>query len=149
MQKRDYADCAAGGVLTALGLGAAIYAFGHYDMGTFSNMGSGLFPAVLGALLALLGLGILVPALGRQGTMPAIEWRSASAVLAGTLAFALLVDSFGMVPAIFAMAGVTSLADRKLKPLVVIIFAALMALFCVIVFRIGLGMPIPVFAWPF
>src|ERR1700761_5098397 len=55
-RNRDYYG---GALMMAIGLSTAYVGTG-YGVGTFSRMGPGFFPAVLGAMLALVGLGIAV-----------------------------------------------------------------------------------------
>ena len=150
MLNRDYRDVVAGGVLVACGLFVGVYAEQNYPLGTLRHIGPGMFPTILGYVLAGLGAIVLFAALFRAGpgiAMPA--YRPLFAVLGGLLAFALTIEPFGLVPAIFLLIGIGSLAENRFRPLGIVIFAAAMSLFVVLVFQIGLQLPIDSFKWPF
>ena len=70
MKHKDIQDVLGGLGLAALGVFAAVYAQ-RYEFGDLNRMGAGYFPVTLGALLAVLGLMIAVPAFFRSG--PAIK----------------------------------------------------------------------------
>lgn len=148
MHARDYRDIFGGGALIAIGGAAAIHALASLRLGTLTNMGPGMFPAAVGGLLAALGIAILVPALFRAGEMPAIEPRPLLAVLGAVLTFYLMVRSFGMIPAIAAMTLVASQADRKLSWGGIVVLAACLSLAATLIFRVGLGLQLVAFAWP-
>ena len=71
MRQKDSIDIIGGLLLTATGLFAVIYAQ-TYTFGTLSRMGPGYFPVVLGAVLAVLGLLVAIPAWFRVGTGPVV-----------------------------------------------------------------------------
>ncbi len=136
-------------MLVACGLFVGVYASRNYPLGTLRHIGPGMFPTMLGYVLAALGAIVFLAALLRAG--PAIAtpaYRPLLAVLVGLLAFALTIEPFGLVPAIFLLIGISSLAESRLRPLGIVIFAATMSLFVVVVFQIGLQLPIESFKWP-
>lgn len=147
--QRDYRDLIGGGLLTALGLFAAIYASWHYDMGALRHLGPGMFPTALGFILTGLGLAILLPAWFRRGAVPAPEIRPLIAVLLSILAFALIVDRFGMVPALFALVFAAVHADKRLGPIGTLVLAIALSAIAVLVFRLILGISLDPFRWPF
>jgi hypothetical protein len=59
---RSPKDFWAGLMFIAFGLFAAIFAYANYQMGTAVRMGPAYFPAVLGGLLAVLGVLVLIEA---------------------------------------------------------------------------------------
>ncbi len=90
------------------------YALFSCDIGTPRNMGAGMFPFVIGTMIALFGLGFAAPTLlelsarshaeGRAGPLgddPAARHRRR--VVACSHAFTALVGPFGMIPATLAM----------------------------------------------
>lgn len=148
MHSRDYRDIIGGMVLIVIGAGAAIYAAMSLRFGTVTNMGPGMFPAALGMLLAGFGAVILVPAFCRGGDLPEIEWRPLIVVLLAMLAFALIVQPFGMVPAIVVMTLIASRADRKLSPLALSILIVALSLTATLIFQVALGLQLRAFSWP-
>jgi putative tricarboxylic transport membrane protein len=151
MQSRDYRDIIGGSALTLAGLFYGIYAYTHYELGTLSRMDSGMFPMWIGYLMAALGLAIAVAGLLRKGeySFPMIEWRTLVVVLASVAAFAFCVRHFGVVPAIIIQSVVVSLADNKLTIVKKLILAVTLAIVAVLIFRVGLDLPLHLFAWPF
>lgn len=152
MLSRDYRDIVAGAVLVAFGLFVGIYATWNYNLGTLRHVGPGMFPAMLGYVLAGLGAIVFAIALFRPGpgfSFPTPGYRHLIAVLSGLLAFALTIEPFGMVPAIFFLVGIVALADNRLNPVGVVTLAAVMSLASVLIFQIGLQLPIDSFNWPF
>ena len=148
MLRRDYRDIAGGAVLMAVGIGFAWYAVQSYNVGSLRRMGPGAFPAGLGVILAVLGLLQAVPAFFRAGVMPEIRVWSPIFVLAGLAGFALVIRPFGLVPAVFAVILVSSLADLRIRPVSIGALATGMALLTWLVFGVGLGMSVPMFRWP-
>ena len=148
MASRDYGDIAGGGALVAAGTFIAGYAMSTMNLGSLARMGPGMFPAALGVILVALGLLIALPAFFRSGEVPEVDLRTMLAVSGAMLAFALLVAPFGLVPAIAALVAVASLADGKLRLVGVLAVAAGLSLASVLIFRVGLGLQLQPFAWP-
>jgi hypothetical protein len=144
---RDYRDIAGGLLLAAIGLGAALYASGRYDLGTLSEMGPGMFPAAIGYTLLALGLLIALPAFFRAGVFPPVAWRELVTILAGMLLFALTVDRFGGVPALALLIGCGCLARPNAKLVESIVLYAVITVSAILLFVVGLGIPLPLFAW--
>jgi hypothetical protein len=144
-----------GGVLALFGTFFTAYALVYLKVGTFAQMGPGLFPALIGAILAGIGGFLFVTELLRARTTQArsawdrIEWRSLAAVIAAMATFALLISSFGLVPAIVALVAIASLADDRVRPLSVIGVSAGLLATVYLVFILALDMSIPMLRWPF
>lgn len=119
-----------------------------FHVGTLARMGPGYFPALVSGLLVLCGLLILIPALFRAGTMPHLEMRPLFWVSLSTLAFALLLMPFGLVPAIIAQTLLAGISDRKLSWKASFLLAGCLAILATLIFRVGLGLIVPAFAWP-
>lgn len=145
----DYRDIIAGALLIVLGLFAGFYATANYNLGTLRHMGPGMFPSWLGFMLAGLGFFVLVPALFRAGTLPKPDIRQFIAVLAGTLIFALTINVLGMVPAIFLLTIASVLADDKLGVVGTLVLCVVLSVLAVLIFRVGLEIPLYPFIWPF
>lgn len=148
MRPRDYRDIWGGAALIFIGCFAAIKAFSSLRLGTVMQMGPGMFPVALSCILVLLGVLILVPALFRAGDMPDIDFRALAASLGSIFAFAILVRPFGMIAAIVAMTLVAGQADGRLSPIGLLILAACLSTVAALIFKVALGLPLPLFAWP-
>ena len=148
MRRVDYRDFIGGGLITLTGLGALYQSLTAYTLGTAGRMGPGYFPALVSGLFALCGLMILIPALLRAGPKPVFEWRPLFWISLSTLAFALLLVPFGLVPAIIAQTALSGLSDSKLSWRGSLILAASVAIGATLIFKVGLGLIVPAFAWP-
>lgn len=149
MFQRDYRDVAAGILMAAMGGFVASYAALYYNLGTFRSMGPGMFPMLMGAVLVLLGVLLVVSALFRSGTMPEIRLSAPFFILASVAAFALLIRSFGMLPAVASVAVIASLAELKVRPVSLLLLVAVLCLTTWLIFPVGLGLNIPMLHWPF
>lgn len=142
----------AGGMLaTALGV-FAMWEGGGYAVGSIRRMGPGWFPVALGVLLVALGLALALWGLTRHGARAEIDseradWRALAAITAGLAAFAALIERAGLVPAVFALVALASLAAGPPRPLRVLALAAAISALSWAVFRLGLGLPLPAFAF--
>lgn len=147
---RDYRDVIAGGLLTAIGALAALVAWTSYPVGGFSHMGAGMFPLLVGALLAGVGLVILTPALFRVGPpLPKPDYWPLFIVLLALVVFALAINWFGLIPAIVLLTFTSALADNKLGVVGTIVLAVALAAVAMLIFRGALGLPLDPFKWPF
>ncbi len=149
MFSRDYRDIVGGLILVLLGLAFSGYAITQYDLGTLRRMGPGMFPAMLGAAMALLGVLQVIPALMRRGQMPEVRIFSPIFVLSGCAAFALTLTSFGLLPAVAALTIVSSLAELEIRPWRLGLLVVALCLIAWLVFGIGFGLNLPMYRWPF
>lgn len=143
----DRLELMAGTLLVLVGA-FVIWESGHYDMGRMTNIGPGFFPRILGIVLALSGVGTIVTAFGREGEMPRLRLRVAAAVGLSLLAFALLVEPFGLVPATLALTIIVRFAEPRPNLLRVLILAVLLSVLCTAVFVWGLKLPLSVVKLP-
>ena len=104
--------------------------------------------AVLGIVLALAGVGTILTAFGREGAMPPLRLRVAAAVGLSLLAFALIVEPFGLVPATIALTIISRFAEPRPNPLRVLVLAVLLSALCTAVFVWGLKLPLSVVKLP-
>lgn len=149
MRQIDTGDIVTGALIGATGIFFASYSLTQYDIGTIKRMGPGMFPLGIGLVLTALGVLIAVPACFRSGTLPAVDGRSLVMVLLSIMAFALLVGPLGLAPAIFASTILSSYAERKVAPLTLAGLCAALTCLAYLIFRIGLGLPLSMFKWPF
>ena len=155
MSGRDTRDILTGLVFLALGLAAAAYAAATLRLGTFRAMGPGMFPLLIGLVMAGLGAAIAAPAARRAAPeRPALwgELRAAVAVLASIAIFAATMRQFGLVPASLLLVLISMLAmpgggaKRFLQGLVLALVISALAW---LVFVLGLGVALQPFSWPF
>lgn len=135
-----------GGVL--IGVLAIVEASG-YPLGSGTRMGPGYFPLALGALMILLGLGVLFLE-GRGIAAPDIPrpaWRGLLWILLSVAAFAFLVERFGLAPAVVASIMLSAQADDDLSLKESLVLAALVAAASVAIFICLLGLPLQPVGW--
>lgn len=133
-------------------LAAAFLWFGRdFRFGTASRMGPGYFPIVLGWIL--LGFGVI--SVGRSFVTPGesvgdIAWGKLAIITAGVIAFGVLIQAAGLAFALPAMVVISALASSRsvydLKSLLVLLA---LAVFCILVFIKGLGVPMPILGFWF
>lgn len=152
INRKDYYG---GALMVLVGLGA-IYAGTDYHGGSLSHMGPGFFPAALGGLLAITGLLIAlsarsgrpaesVPGEGHGHGLP--DLRGGVCIVLGVLAFLLLGEYGGLLPATFAIVFISALGDRKNTVKQALMLSVLMSLIAIAVFWWALQLQLPLFRW--
>ncbi|MDO5528278.1 MAG: tripartite tricarboxylate transporter TctB family protein [Paracoccus sp. (in: a-proteobacteria)] len=149
MFSRDYTDIVGGALLIVVGLGFSAYAISHYEMGTIRRLGPGAFPAALGIILAVFGALQAVPAFFREGVMPEIRIWTPIFVLLSVAAFAMMIRPFGLIPSVIAVTVISSLAEKRIYPVSLIILVTALSAISYLIFGFGLGLSIPMFRWPY
>lgn len=127
---------------------SGILAAGAYDLpvGTSWRMGPGYFPLALTAVLALLGLTLVVQGLRTVGEAPErVHWRALLLIIGSVVTFGLLVRPLGFLPAVGVTALLSTLASVRYRPATMAVVTAVLVVFCWIVFSVGLGLPWPLF----
>lgn len=142
-------DVLGGFILFLFGILFSLYVADNYALGSFRRLGSGMFPMILGISLSILGAAMIVPALMRSGRLPRVDYRSAVFVLLSIGVFALTVRPLGLIPAIVGLVVVSSLAQSDVRPASVFGLCAALSLGAFLIFRVGLGMPLPMLRWGF
>lgn len=132
--------------MAALGVAVAAYAAANYDIGTLRRLGPGFLPLGLGALLAVFGAMIALPAWSRSAEPVAIAWRETLCVLAAILIFGLGMNRLGLVPAAVLSVLVASAAAPQEGVAWRLILAAVVSALTWAIFSVGLRLTIPV--WP-
>ena len=139
--RRNWKDVVGGGTFALLGLYVAISAF-SFGIGTASRMGAGYYPLVLGITAILLGLAIAAMGLREPAERPRIAWKPFLAVIAGLLAFFLLVERAGLIPAVCGLVALSTLADEDTGLVGAIGLAVVIAVAAWLVFVVGLRLPL-------
>jgi len=136
---RSRKDFGTGLIFVFFGAGA-MFMSRHYPMGTVMRMGPAYFPSILGGLLALLGLAIALRGLYVRGEAPT------PLALRPVVAFALLVQSLGLVLAVFALVVISCLGGLDFRLREVAILYLVLAALALGLFVYGLGLPFKL--WP-
>lgn len=161
-------DLGAGACL--LGIAAvATWQGAGLELGTLRQMGPGMFPRVMALLVGVCGaaLGLrswlqseraepqpAVPPLppaqalpAEPGATPSRAWRAPLCLLLAATVFGLSVRPLGLVVATPVSLLLASLASRESRRTQSLWFALGMTVFCVLLFRRLLTLPIPLLPW--
>jgi len=143
-------DFLAGLFFVAVGLAFMIAAI-RYNLGSASRMGPGYFPLLLAGLLIFIGIivglrGILKPDAEPSPELAAIDPKSLTAILGGTVLFGVTLTYLGLIAAIFVLVLVSSAAVGRSFHWQTFVLAAALAAFSACLFVFLLGLPIPL--WP-
>ena len=146
MRIRSQKDFWCGVIFATIGIAFMVLAR-EYRMGTAARMGPGFFPTMLGGVVVALGLTLVVPALVRDGeAFPRLHFRPMLMLLLSIGVFAVLLQPLGFVLAAFALMVVGGFADPDLGFLESVALSLFLTAFCVAVFVLLLGLPMPL--WP-
>ena len=140
---RSPKDFFAGLIYLAVG-SCALYIGQDLPMGTALKMGPAYFPAVLGWLLAFIGvISVIRSFLRKGGPIPAFAWRPLLLITGATVVFALIVRGVGLVIALPLFIVMTAFASVKFRWGPTLLLAAITTVLCALVFVKGLGVPLP------
>lgn len=145
---RNYSDIACGVLLGLVGAVVALYAVTHHDLGTFSQMGTGMFPMALGLILILLGVLIILPALFQPGEIKSIDARPILAVIAALGAFPLMLSRFGFLPAVAATVILSTFAEDRIGIWGRLVLTVAICALTYVIFIIGFRLPVMPFRMP-
>lgn len=148
MRVRNRRDFWSGAMFSVFGV-AFVISSQEYEMGTPARMGPGFFPAMLGVLLALLGLAVIWRSAARgaeRARVDAIGWRKPIRILVSILLFALALPYLGMVVAIALLIGVGASASHEFRWKETLVSIVILLALSWLVFVRGLALQFPV--WP-
>lgn len=141
---RDPKDFWSGIIFVIFGLAAVIIAR-DYSMGTAGRMGPAYFPTILGGLLTLIGSAGVVRSMFKSGDgLGRFAVREIALVLISTVLFGVLIRGAGLAVAIVVLVMISGYASVKFKVAHFVALAIGLAVFSVLVFTIGLGLPMPI-----
>jgi hypothetical protein len=128
---------------------AAFWGAHNYDMGTLLQMGPGYFPALIGALLVVLGVCCIIVGLRKRRPDPIVHVgiEPILRIVTGVFSFTFLVDWAGLVVAIAALIFFACFRRLVTNPLEVLVTYLVLTIFSALVFIDAFGMPIPLVWW--
>jgi hypothetical protein len=137
----------AGLMFVAFGLFFTIWALMNYQMGSAVRMGPAYFPAVLGGLLAFLGLAILLMSVTVSGPrVDRFHFRPLLLILLGNVAYGYTMKPLGLVLATGVLVFISAFGGHEFKWKEVALLYVVLIVFSVLVFVKGLTLPFPL--WP-
>jgi hypothetical protein len=146
MRMRSPKDFWAGLIFIAIGGGFILLAQ-QYRLGDMHRMGPAMFPTLVGALLAALGLIIALRSFALDGApVPRFEARPIGVSILAIVLFGIALQWLGLIAAVAVLVLVGACAARDVRPLENLALAAALIVFSVAVFVWLLGLPLPL--WP-
>jgi hypothetical protein len=126
---------------------SAVFIGRDYTMGSAGRMGPAYFPTILGWLLAAAGAISVVRSITTKGDSEGLgrfAVKELMLVVVATVLFGVLMRGAGLVAAVIVLVLMSGYASTKFKPLPFVAVAIGMAVFTVLVFIVGLGLPMPI-----
>jgi hypothetical protein len=137
----------AGLMFIAFGLFAMIGALVNYQVGTAVRMGPGYFPAVLGGLLAALGVLVMLESVVVEGPkVPTFHFRPLLLISVGLVGYGYLMKYVGLMAVTALLVFVSAAGGHEFKWKEAAILSVALIVFSVLVFVKGLTLPFPI--WP-
>jgi hypothetical protein len=141
---RNPKDFWSGMMFLAFGLAGVVIA-SDYSMGTAGRMGPAYFPTALGWLLIVIGVISVVRSVIVPGeALEKFAYKDLFLILASVLAFGFVIRGGGLVVAIPLMIIISAFASSKFTWKASIALAIGLAVFCILLFVIALGLPMPI-----
>ncbi len=143
-RRRSLPDVLAGGIFVLIG-GAFVVGSLGYDRGTPLRMGPGYFPLLVGAIVTVLGLAIVVKGLvaGEEIPFGVVPWRAVVVIVVAIVFFGFFIRRLGFVPTSAVTALLTTLASRRVRPLMAVAVAAGLTVAATLIFVVGLQLRVP------
>ncbi len=135
-------DVSAGLLFIAI---AALFALGtiDLDLGTARKLGPGAFPLLLSGVLALLGVVILLKGIRNPAAHDmTLPWRGIALIALAPILFGLTVRGLGLIGSIAIVVAVSAYASQRMSLKLAVALIVGLTLFCVVVFHLGLGLPV-------
>lgn len=126
----------------------ALWQGAELSAGTLGEIGPGMLPRALAVLTGLCGIAILVGSFLSEGA--ALErWavRGPVFILGAAVAFGLTVRPLGLAAAGPIVVLIGACASSETRWHEAGLFAVVMTVFCLLLFKVALGLPIPVAPW--
>jgi hypothetical protein len=141
---RNAKDFWTGAIYIAVG-SAAIFMSREYGMGTAVKMGPAYFPTVLSALLILIGSLSVIRAFLKQGTpIGTVAWKGLILIISATVLFGFIVRGAGLAIALPLLVMISAYASTRFRWQYALALAAGVTVFCILIFQVGLGVPLPI-----
>ncbi|WP_301103461.1 tripartite tricarboxylate transporter TctB family protein [Propionivibrio sp.] len=126
--------------------GAAIILGRDYGLGTAMKMGSAYFPVILSGLLILIGSLSVIRSFIKPGTpVGTVAWKGLTMIIGATVLFGFIVRGAGMAIALPLLVIISAYASNRFSWKYALALAAGVTVFCILVFQVGLGVPLPIF----
>lgn len=146
MRLRNHRDFWSGVLFIATGVLFVVLSR-QYQIGTAAKMGPGYFPTILGAMMAALGVLILLPAFSKRSPTLRIErmdLKSIVLVLVAVAVYAGTLPTFGFIVSLVLLIFISSFASHEFSVKTTMISTVVLLVFSWAVFVKGLELQFPV-----
>jgi putative tricarboxylic transport membrane protein len=141
---RNAKDFWTGVIYIAIGA-AALFLSRDYGMGTAVKMGPAYFPTILSSLLILIGAISMVRSFLKPGTpISSFAMKGLVLVTFATLLFGFIVRGAGMAIALPLLIIISAYASTRFSWKYSLALAVGVTVFCILIFQVGLGVPLPI-----
>jgi putative tricarboxylic transport membrane protein len=147
MKIRAPQDFAAGLFMVAIAV-IALWQGAGLAAGTMGHMGPGMLPRALSVIALLLGAALVADGFLEKGA-PLERWhlRGPLFILGAAVLFGLTIRPAGLAVAGPLAVIVGAQADPGTRPVEAAVFALVLTAFCIGLFKLALGLPIPLAPW--
>jgi hypothetical protein len=133
------------GLLLLVIAAIALWSSADLSMGTPRAMGPGMVPRVIAVLVAIAGVGLIAAAWLVPGSrLEAWSLRGPIFVLGAIVVFAMTVRTLGLAVAGPLAVFIGAFASPEARVKETAIFAVVLTAACILLFKVFLGLPIPV-----
>ena len=141
---RNAKDFWTGVIFLVIG-GAAIVLSRDYGMGTAVKMGPAYFPTILSSLLIVIGAISVIRSFLKPGTpIGTVAWKGLFLIIASTLLFGGIVRGAGLAIALPLLIVISAFASTRFRWQYALALAVGVTVFCILIFQVGLGVPLPI-----
>ncbi|MCE5281865.1 MAG: tripartite tricarboxylate transporter TctB family protein [Deltaproteobacteria bacterium] len=149
MRIKNKRDFLAGLMFTATGIVFALIGT-QYKFGSAAQMGAGYFPIVVSVVMSLLGIVISLHALtpkAEEEQVPAFYWKKLFLVLGPIVLFSVVLKWLGLILSLLLLIGLSSTASHEFGWKGTLVNAAILIVFCLVVFVWILNIYLPLWPW--
>lgn len=153
LRRKNRKDLMGGALMVLIGC-LAILEGTQYSFGSMARMGPGFFPIALGAVVALLGILIAAMAEDSDAIDPEAQeqdappqWRGWACIVAGMVAFIVLGQLGGLMPATFALVFISAMGDSDQSVRNALLLALGVTLVGAFIFTNLLQLQFPLIRW--
>lgn len=133
------------GVIFLIIGGGAIVLSRDYGMGTAVKMGPAYFPTILSSLLIVIGAISIIRSFLKPGTpIGTVAWKGLFLIIASTLLFGGIVRGAGLAIALPLLIIISAFASTRFRWQYALALAVGVTVFCILIFQVGLGVPLPI-----
>lgn len=138
-------DAVSGLMFLAVAIYVSVSTLLGLDIGSLEQMGPGFFPLALGIILGVIGVLVLLNAKPNEDQQLPVNWRAVFLIGAAPIAFGLTVRTLGLVPALLVSVSMATLSSGKIRLPTALSVIVGVTMFCVVVFKFGIGIPYDLF----